>query len=164
MPSGSNNAFATLGLPARFDIDMRELRAAWIRLSRERHPDRIGDSDSADTGRMARLNEAYETLRTPTRRAEHLLALAGGPSASDDRSVPQDVLIETLELREPLDDASDAARDKISRQVGTRMSEWLDRITQLAPSLENNAEDRAEMRLALNAIRTYERLTEQLNA
>lgn len=46
--------------------DATEIRAAYLRLMREHHPDRQGSAE-----RAARLNAAYEVLGDPRRRAAH---------------------------------------------------------------------------------------------
>jgi hypothetical protein len=93
----SADAFATLGVPARFDISERELRAAWMRRAAGAHPDASGAVDLS-----AALNEARAICADPIRRAFALLELRGAP-AVDLRSMPQDFLIEMMELRERAD-------------------------------------------------------------
>lgn len=57
-----------LALGVRPDAAPEEIRAAYLRLMREHHPDRRpGDPASADTARRA--NVAYHVLGDPSRRA-----------------------------------------------------------------------------------------------
>lgn len=57
-----------LALGVRPDADRDEIRAAYLRLMREYHPDRRpGDPRAADTARRA--NVAYHVLGDPARRA-----------------------------------------------------------------------------------------------
>lgn len=55
-----------------------EIRAAYRRLARVRHPDRVGGDDS----QMAALNEAYRVLADPARRATYDASLRSVPRGS----------------------------------------------------------------------------------
>jgi molecular chaperone HscB len=164
------NAFDLLGLPPRFELDAEDLRRVFLKRSREVHPDRFVASPPAERAaaerRSAHLNDAYETLRDPLRRAEHLLALAGGPNSTQERTVPQAVLTETLVLREEIDDAQsagDAARLAALRgAIESSREGVLARIAALAARLPGDASAVAPLRLELNSIRYYDRMLEQL--
>src|SRR6476469_5095923 len=95
--------FERLGLPRRFSIDPAAVEREYLARSRALHPDyhRLGSSaeQAASTELSAGLNEAYTTLKDPFRRAEYLLALAGGPTASVLKDVPPEFLEEMLDLR-----------------------------------------------------------------
>ncbi len=101
--------FQRLGLPRNFDIDPGSLERAYLARSRAVHPDfHTAGSDAelaASVELSAALNEAYNTLRDPFTRAEYLLALFGGPSATEQRQLPADFLAQMLEARERLEHA-----------------------------------------------------------
>jgi len=62
-------------LQVRSDATTQDLRNAWRRLAQEHHPDRGG---AGDPETMTRINQAYEVLSDPDRRARYdqqLLAL-----------------------------------------------------------------------------------------
>lgn len=76
---------------------------------------------------MASVNMAYNVLRDPVSRAEHILALSGGPTASEHRAVPASFLETMLELREGLADAAspsqlsrskESVRKELTRAIG----------------------------------------------
>ncbi len=90
--------FERLGLPRRFRLDTAALEANYLARSREVHPDFTGN-DPASLRESAALNEAYATLRDPFRRAEYLLTVEGGPSATDVKQMPAEFLEEMLDLR-----------------------------------------------------------------
>lgn len=104
-----SNYFDRLGLPRRFRLDAAELERQYLARSRAVHPDyhSVGSSGnlSASLELSAAVNEAYNTLREPFSRADYLLRLEGGPSASDQKQVPQAFLAEMLELRERVEEA-----------------------------------------------------------
>ena len=74
--------FTLLGLPQRFDIDEARLHKKYLALSRHAHPDYHAD-EGPEVQQLhlrvsAALNDAYNTLRDPARRAACLLVLFGG--------------------------------------------------------------------------------------
>ncbi len=101
------NHFERLGLPRRFSVVPAELERSYLSLSRTFHPDFHHTASDAELGvsldLSATLNEAYNTLRDPFARAEYLLTLAGGPTASEQKQLPPAFLAEMLEAREELE-------------------------------------------------------------
>lgn len=105
------NHFATLGLTPHFEVAESALNKAYIAAQQAAHPDRmVGKSDAEKLVAIQSsmdANEAYETLKNPLTRAQHLLSLQGvqvnvdGPDAV--RPSPA-LLAEMLELREELAD------------------------------------------------------------
>jgi molecular chaperone HscB len=103
--------FSILGVEERFDLDAEALERRFRERSREMHPDRFAKAPASERVKALEastaLNDAYRVLKNPTARAEHLLALRG--VTIDDRDVvPQDFLLEILELREALAEAKGA--------------------------------------------------------
>ena len=77
---GMQNHFELFGLPARFEVDMGALDAAYREVQGRVHPDRFVNASDAEK-RVAmqwatRANEAYQTLRNPMLRARYLCDLA----------------------------------------------------------------------------------------
>src|SRR5262245_56453788 len=133
--------FERLGLPRRFSVDAAELERAYLAQSRAVHPDyHLAGSDAelaASLELSAAVSEAYNTLRDPFLRAEYLLKLEGGPSASEDRRMPSALLAGMLEAREEIErargNAAETARldaeftrryDKILADVGVCFAEY----------------------------------------
>jgi molecular chaperone HscB len=105
--------FSLLGLPRRYRIDAAALDRAYRSLQAAIHPDRhAGGEDAARRMALqasARVNEAYETLRDPAARGEYLLSLQGIASLSEtDTAMPMDFLVEQMERREAIGDATAA--------------------------------------------------------
>ncbi len=109
----SSSDFVLFGVAQRFAQDRAALDARWKELQREAHPDKFAAQDPA-TQRLAmqwsvRINEAYQRLKDPLRRAAYLCELAGAPvNAHDNTSMPADFLMQQMAWREQLDDAHDA--------------------------------------------------------
>jgi molecular chaperone HscB len=115
--------FELFAVPARFAQDRASLDARWKELQREAHPDRFA-AQGAAAQRVAmqwsvRINEAYQRLKDPIKRASYLCALNGSPiDAENNTAMPADFLHQQMEWREELDDARDAAAlDKLRAEV-----------------------------------------------
>ena len=169
-PAEGLSFFELFGLSAGYDVDAAEVRRKYFELARDIHPDRIG-SGPGETQRLsmrvaAQLNEAYRVLLDPVLRAEYLIELAGGPSAADDKQVPQEVLMDTLMLREEIEEAKAAGDqgglDRLGQDVQSRFDATLEEVASLARTLPGSRETHAALRGKLNAIRYYRRMLEQL--
>ena len=106
--------FQLFDVPATFAQDAAALDARWKALQREAHPDRFaGQGAAAQRVAMqwsARINEAYQRLRNPLRRAAYLCELKGAPiQAENNTAMPASFLMQQMEWREALDEATDAA-------------------------------------------------------
>lgn len=127
--------FLILNLPRGFDLDDCVLRGALIKASLQWHPDRFALAPAEERleaeEHMAELNEAFELLSDPLRRAETLLALSGFPlgEGTDGTSSPA-FLMEMMELKEQADDvlkAGDPAdvlslRERVAAEIQERIA------------------------------------------
>jgi molecular chaperone HscB len=100
--------FDRLGLPRRYELDPAEIERAYLERSRAMHPD-FHQLGSASEQRVSLemtslLNLAYSTLKNPFKRADYLLTLEGGPSASEWKQMSPVFLEEMLELRMTIQD------------------------------------------------------------
>ena len=133
----SYSDFELFGLPQRFAQDRAAIDARWKELQREAHPDRFA-AQGASAQRVAlqwsvRINEAYQRLKDPLRRAAYLCELAGAPiEAHSNTAMPAEFLVEQMEWRETLDDAAgEDALEDLSGRVLARRREMLGRIGEL---------------------------------
>lgn len=102
--------FDTLGVDARYDLDLRAVEQRHRDLSKALHPDRYAGAPAAERrlalSRAIDVNEAWRVLRDPIRRAEALVARAGvavGETAEPHASPA--LLMEMMEAREELAEA-----------------------------------------------------------
>ncbi len=106
------NLFEILGMAQGFDVNLKSLEQAYFAAQRATHPDRfIGKPEAERIAAIEKsqlVNDAYETLKDPLRRAEHLLELQGIHALSDDAAVPPAILMEMMELRERIADTDGA--------------------------------------------------------
>ncbi len=115
--------FELFAVPATFAQDRATLDARWKALQREAHPDRFA-AQGAAAQRLAmqwsvRINEAYQRLKDPIRRASYLCELHGAAvNAENNTTMPSAFLMQQMAWREALDDAADvAAVDALRAQV-----------------------------------------------
>lgn len=92
-----------------FRINLSALRQEFLYLQFLAHPDRHPNASKARAeGASARINQAYNTLRSPLRRAEYILSLNDIQTADDESAMTEDenLLVDVLEVREKIEDAS----------------------------------------------------------
>ena len=103
--------FELFDIAPRFALDASALDARWRALQAEVHPDRFV-AEGAAAQRVAmqwavRVNEAYQRLKDPLRRAAYLCELNGAPvNAENNTAMPGGFLMQQMEWRESLDEAS----------------------------------------------------------
>lgn len=161
----TSDPFGVLGLPRRFALDGAEIEAAFLTRLSGVHPDLAGEDASMDA---AALTAARAMLADPEQRAVALLAVMGGPSASQDRSLPDGFLMEMMELRERVEtelEEGAGARDRWADFAQTRRREHIERIGAMFDALSEPAspDELGAIRRELNAWRYTERLIEQLD-
>ena len=106
--------FELFAVPATFAQDRAALDARWKELQREAHPDRFAARGAA-AQRVAmqwsvRINEAYQRLKNPIKRATYLCELNGAPiNAENNTAMPSDFLMQQMQWREELEDLQDEA-------------------------------------------------------
>ena len=112
MRSLQANDFELFGLPQQFALDRVQLDERWKALQREVHPDRFA-AEGAAAQRVAmqwsvRINEAYQRLKDPLKRAAYLCELRGvSVQADSNTAMPPAFLMQQMEWRENLEDTGD---------------------------------------------------------
>ena len=142
------DAFAVFGVPRTLDLDERELEQRYLRLSRECHPDhnRAQDHDDciAVLQRAAEINDAWNVLRDPWRRARALLeAESPGVLAKNQRLDPE-FLGEALELAEEVAAANGATTHELRERLARLLAADYEA---LAADLRNGDLDAAAKRV-----------------
>ena len=127
------NAFEVFGLQADTNIDLSALASRYRDLQSAVHPDRFANATDIEQrvamARAVEINDAYNTLKDPVRRAMHLLSLKGIDAlAASDTSMPVDFLMEQVEWREALADAR-------LKEDSERLEEMASEITSILRSL-----------------------------
>jgi len=136
--------FELFGLPTAFELDRSQIDLQWKSLQREAHPDRFA-SEGAAAQRIAmqwsvRINEAYNRLKDPLKRAAYLCELNGAAvNAENNTNMPSAFLMQQMEWREALDackalkanDAKDKALEKLLDKVDASHAQALKQIANL---------------------------------
>lgn len=134
-----SNDFEIFGLSPAFALDRQALDERWKDLQRQAHPDRHASADAA-TQRQAmqwsvRINEAYQRLKDPVKRAAYLCELNGAPiQAENNTAMPADFLMQQMEWREALEEATGA--DELERMADDVAEVRRQRLAQLQRSAD----------------------------
>ena len=128
------NYFSLFDIASNFQINITLLEQNYRALQAQVHPDKF--SHLSETERRVsmqwatRVNEAYQTLRSPLNRAHYLLTLHGVDTLEEtNTAMPVDFLMQQMEWREML---ADAKLKKNSSEV--------EKLEQLVQSMKLNLE------------------------
>jgi curved DNA-binding protein CbpA len=139
--------FALLQEPRRPWIDPDSLKAAFLRLAAQVHPDKIhqagADEKVAANQRYAELNAACHCLLDPKERLRHLLELESDSAASDIQDLPpgtMDLLVQIGQICRDTDQFL-AARSKttsplLKAQMFATGLAWTDKLNQLRQQID----------------------------
>ncbi|ACR70330.1 co-chaperone protein HscB [Edwardsiella ictaluri] len=134
--------FTLFGFPARYDVDGSLLAARFQDLQRQFHPDRFVTAPERDRllamQQATTINDAYQTLKHPLKRAEYLLSLHGFDINNEQQTLRDTAfLIEQMTLREELEvlehraDADEALMsfsDKVAKMVQVRSAQMINEL------------------------------------
>lgn len=135
--------FQRFGIEVTFDMDVPALDKLYFDLQRQLHPDRFATKSPKERAlsqqQATALNDGYETLKDPLKRADYLVHLKGvnvlpeGCNLVNDQSI----LIEAMEMRERLESASSMADvSTLSRETKSEIDDVI-----MALSLAFKGED-----------------------
>ena len=170
-PAADPDRFALLGLPRSYAIDPVLLEERYRDLSRRLHPDRFARAQPRERmlslSASTALNDALRTLRSPERRAEHLLALLGVRVTEREAADPA-FLAEVLEWREDLEAARGAGNEGqievMQARMRVRRDAALADVARLFVDIEAGADRRADVRERLIAVRYMNRFLDEIAA
>ncbi len=162
------NFFELFGLPVSFEIDKQALHAAQQQLQSRFHPDRVaGGSDQEKrlaVQQAAWINEAYQTLSDPVKRARYMLGLQG-LEMNDEHETTGDTafLMEQIELREEMEQCQSCADpmrccDHITGKLDQRSKEYADEFQRLYA-----AGDYEAARQIIKKMQFIQRILEQID-
>ena len=166
MISLQTNDFELFDVPVQFAQDRAQLDARWKALQREAHPDRFA-AEGAAAQRIAmqwsvRINEAYQRLKDPLKRAAYLCEMQGAPvQAENNTAMPPAFLMQQMEWRESLDDTNSA--ETLQALAGV-VAEEQRHIQQTLGDLLDVAKDPAQAVGQVRALMFIERFTQEVNA
>ena len=169
--------FELFGLPAAFSLDRVLLDLQWKSLQREAHPDRFA-SEGASAQRIAmqwsvRINEAYNRLKNPLKRAAYLCELNGAAvNAENNTSMPSAFLMQQMEWREALDDCKAVkvveskieGLEKLLEEVDASHAESLKQIASLIDADQNFSAAVGQVRALMFIEKFAQEVQHQLDA
>ena len=178
-PDSKADYFRVFGILTTFDVDAVDLEKRYKEMTKVLHPDRFARADPqarrASLERSVQLNEGWQILKDPVRRAEYLLSLhgidvgemsgVGRPGNSGEHAtlpVPQVLLMEVLEMREALAEAH-AAKDvheteALIAQVRGRLGKVMDDV---AKGFLASPPDLSTIAARLVTVRYYRRFLDE---
>jgi molecular chaperone HscB len=158
--------FELFDLAPRFTQERTAIDARWKDLQREAHPDKFAAQGGA-AQRVAmqwsvRINEAYQRLKNPLKRAAYLCELNGAPvNAENNTAMPAAFLMQQMDWREALDDARTVADLlQLGAQVSSAKQAMLLNCAQLLDAQQDYARAVQEVR----ALMFVERFAADLDA
>ncbi len=104
----SKSYFAIFSLEMDWTIDLQLLKSRYLNLQKQFHPDKFSTKSSLEK-RLAMqtaslINDAYDTLASPLKRAQYLLDLRGYDAQPESHTSCEGLfLMEQIELREELE-------------------------------------------------------------
>ena len=135
--------FTLFELPRTFRLDSSLLDKRYREIQAQVHPDKFTQSGDAER-RLSlqwatRVNEAYQTLKTPLSRAQCLLELAGHDlGAENNTAMPPEFLMEQMEWREAVSEARIAHEQGELEQLHYRVKQRMNkRYEELAELLDD---------------------------
>lgn len=138
------NYFELFKFPPAFDIDTALLAERYRELQRAVHPDKFAHDTEQQkllsVQRTAQVNDGYQTLKDPIRRAEHLLSLRGIDLSHETTTVKDTAfLLQQMEWREALEDVRHLAApqdtiDALYESFADYRAQITQRLTQLLNS------------------------------
>lgn len=131
--SVNSNYFEYFDQPIQFVLNMDALHAAQLALQAELHPDRfVNGSDQQkrlSVQKASMVNEAYDTLKEPVKRAHYLLELAGIEKNDSQTTSDSSFLMEQMSFREEMGECRTNADplyciDHVSAKLKIRAQEF----------------------------------------
>ena len=160
------NDFELFDVPVQYAQDRAQLDSRWKALQREAHPDRFA-AEGAAAQRVAmqwsvRINEAYQRLKDPLKRAAYLCELRGAPvQAENNTAMPAAFLMQQMAWRETLEDTdSPAGLEALADEVADQLRQVQHELARLLDVAQAPAQAVGQVR----ALMFIERFTQELNA
>ena len=161
--------FQLFSLPASYLIDKELLDRYYHALQAQVHPDRFSHLSEAER-RLSmqwstRVNEAYQTLSDPIKRARYLLSLRGVDTREETNTVmPADFLIEQMEWRESIQEAMEACDASTLDKLELRLQHEVRALQQqLADEIDIRC-DYASATESVRKLKFMEKLAEEIGS
>lgn len=159
------NHFHTLGISESFTLDAAQIEQQYFRKQQEYHPDRQAGKGATEKQKAILasmdINQAYQTLKSPLGRAQHLLELQGIKLNTDGRDTVKptpELLMEMMTLREEISECQTKEGFQKLHQHG--QEQWRNTLQQLEHSFAEK--DYPQAALHTLRLRYLEKFLEEL--
>ena len=153
----SKNYFELFEVPLGFEVDSAALAQTFRDLQSQLHPDRFATADEKQRRLSVQgaswVNEAYQTLKDPMRRARYLLELQGVEFNDEtETSSDPEFLMEQMEMREALGEVREsddawAALDEVTERIGRQDRALTEAFTRAFDTGDNAAAKEAVLKM-----------------
>jgi molecular chaperone HscB len=163
------NHFQLFGITQSYKLDIAQLELAFRALQAQVHPDKSAHlSDAEQRVAMQRstlVNEAYQTLRSPIRRARYLLLLQGVDTQEEtNTAMPLEFLMAQMEWREAVADAQQARDADALGRLEARMKDETGGLEAMLAVKIDSEHDYAFAAGLVRKLRFMERLAEEIDS
>lgn len=159
------------GLEEKFAVDTEQLTERFQAIQRSVHPDRFVNSSSQEqllaVKKSTLVNDAYQTLKKPIKRAEYILSLRGVEIPNEQQTYSDNMfLMRQMELREMLAEVKfaddvDAAVFEVSQVLETEFEQLFKAMQVLL--LENSESSNIKACENLRKLKFYQKLHLELD-
>jgi len=163
------NFFQLFGLGVRYRIDSVQLEQHYRTLQSQVHPDKFSHLSEVER-RVSmqwatRVNEAYQTLNNPVRRARYLLLLHDVDTQEEtNTAMPADFLVQQMEWREAIEEALQARDEDALTELETRLQREMHELEhQLAVEIDDEQQYAAAAE-AVRKLKFLEKLAEEIHS
>jgi molecular chaperone HscB len=160
------NYFQLFGIDVNFDVDLNQLSQTYQTLQKKVHPDKFAHASSQDqllaVQKSAEINDAYQTLKHPLKRAEYILVLRGVDLPNEQHTFGDtSFLMRQMELREMLAEVKmaedvDAALENAQQELEQEYQQHFSLLQ--AQMLENSEAGNALACDNLRKLKFYQKL------
>ncbi|MEE2000995.1 co-chaperone HscB [Alkalimonas sp. MEB108] len=164
------NYFELFQLPQQMELDSALLSQHYLQLQRRFHPDNFANASERDrrqsVQQAALINDAFQTLKHPLRRAEYLLQCRGIELKHEQQSFQDPAfLMQQMELREQLADIAAASEQtELLQQFEQELQQHQQQLrTELVQALEQHSESGNQHAASLlRKLKFFDKLQQEL--
>jgi molecular chaperone HscB len=132
--------FEFLGFKELLDINRDKLETKFYELSKKFHPDYYSNGSDVEKefslDKSSYLNKAYKTLKDPFSRAKYLLKQLWGEKTEQQKNIPQELLMEVMELHEMIDSLKQETDPGKKHELETEVNRIRDELVSRSSGLE----------------------------
>lgn len=167
MSIANKNYFEIFSLQQSFDLDMDKLTVEYKKLQALSHPDKFSDADDASRLEALQLssfiNDAYDVLKSPVKRAAYLLTLNGiDPEEHNQNHLSEALLLQQMDWREQLHSATQEENlntiDQLKQDVSLENDNCIDEFRQKV-----NAGDFSAAKPVYNKLQFIQKMLAEIN-